>query len=197
LPVPTTGTFIVVGLGNPGPAYAATRHNVGAHVLDALAARSRASFKRHRSNAEIAEVHLGPPPAPKAVLAKPLSFMNLSGGPTAGPAAYVHVDPDRIVVVHDELALPLGSIRLKVGGGDNGHNGLRSITKSLGAKDYLRVRIGIGRPPGRQDPADFVLKPFAAGEKAEIGVVVEEAADAVEILVREGLDYAQNRVHAG
>lgn len=193
--MPTTGTFIVVGLGNPGPTYAATRHNIGYLVVDALAARARSSFKRHRSNAEIAEIHIGAPPAPKTVLAKPLSFMNLSGGPVAGLASYFHVEPANIIAIHDELDLPFGTVRLKLGGGDNGHNGLRSMTKSLGSKDYLRIRVGIGRPPGRQDPADFVLKPFPASDRAELGVVIEEAADAVELLVRDGLEYAQNRVH--
>lgn len=188
-------TSLVVGLGNPGPQYAATRHNVGFMVVDLLAQRSGASFKRHRTNAEIAETHLGAPPAPRAVLAKPLSFMNASGGPTAGLATYFGVEPGQIIVVHDELDLPLGTVRLKMGGGDNGHNGLKSITKSLSTKDYLRVRIGIGRPPGRQDPADYVLKPFASAERAEIGVVLEETADAVEVLVREGLERAQNQVH--
>ncbi|WP_134322852.1 aminoacyl-tRNA hydrolase [Cumulibacter soli] len=188
-------TALVVGLGNPGPQYAATRHNVGWLAVDALAHRSGASFKRHRTGAEIAETHLGAPPAPRAVLAKPLSFMNLSGGPTSGLAKYFNVEPTHIIVIHDELDLPLGTIRLKRGGGDNGHNGLKSITKSLSTKDYLRVRIGIGRPPGRQDPADYVLKPFAAAERTEAQIVIDEAADAVELLVRDGLESAQNRVH--
>ncbi|MFV0533201.1 MAG: aminoacyl-tRNA hydrolase [Cumulibacter sp.] len=188
-------TALVVGLGNPGPQYAATRHNAGWLAVDVLARRSGASFKRHRTGAEIAETHLGAPPAPRAVLAKPLSFMNLSGGPTSGLAQYFHVDAAHIIVIHDELDLPLGTIRLKRGGGDNGHNGLKSITRSLSSKDYLRVRIGIGRPPGRQDPADYVLKPFAAAERTEAQIVLDEAADAVELLVRDGLESAQNRVH--
>ncbi|WP_106849786.1 aminoacyl-tRNA hydrolase [Blastococcus sp. Marseille-P5729] len=188
-------TTLVVGLGNPGPQYAATRHNVGFMVVDLLAARSGASFKRHRTNAEIAETHLGAPPAPRAVLAKPLSFMNVSGGPTAGLAKYFGVDLGAVVVIHDELDLPLGTIRLKLGGGDNGHNGLKSVSKSLSTKEYLRVRIGIGRPPGRQDPADYVLRPFSSSERSELAIVLEEAADAVELLVREGLDRAQNQVH--
>lgn len=188
--------FLVVGLGNPGPQYAATRHNVGFEVADLLADRAGATFKRHRSGAEIAEVHLGMPPAPRAILAKPQSFMNVSGGPTKALASYFDVPPEQIIVVHDELDLPLGAIRLKLGGGDNGHNGLKSITKALGTRDYLRVRIGIGRPPGRQDPADFVLRPFAASERAEAGVVLQEAADAVEVLVRDGLAVAQNQVHS-
>lgn len=190
-----TGTLVVAGLGNPGPEYAGTRHNVGFLVVDLLAQRSGASFKKHRSGAQIAETHVGPPPATKAVLAKPMGYMNLSGGPVAGVSSYFGVPADRVVVVHDDLDLPLGTIRLKAGGGDGGHNGLRSITKSLGTKDYLRVRIGIGRPPGRQDPADFVLKPFAADERPEVGVVIEEAADAVELLAREGLEYTQNQIH--
>ena len=188
--------FLVVGLGNPGPQYAATRHNVGFEVADLLADRAGASFKRHRSGAESAEVHLGMPPAPRAVLAKPQSFMNISGGPTKALAGYFDVPPEQVIVVHDELDLPLGAIRLKLGGGDNGHNGLKSITKALGTGDYLRVRIGIGRPPGRQDPADYVLRPFAPAERAEAGVVLQEAADAVEVLVRDGLAVAQNQVHS-
>lgn len=188
--------FLVVGLGNPGPKYAATRHNVGFLVADLLADRTGSSFKKHRSGAEVSEVHLGAPPAPRAVLGKPMSFMNASGGPTKALAGYFDVPPANVIVIHDELDLPLGSIRLKLGGGDNGHNGLRSITKAFGTKDYLRVRIGIGRPPGRQDPADYVLKPFASGERAEVGVVLEEAADAVELLARNGLAVAQNQVHS-
>ncbi|PRZ41943.1 peptidyl-tRNA hydrolase [Antricoccus suffuscus] len=193
--MPTTGSLLVVGLGNPGPTYAATRHNVGYMVANVLAARSGVSFKRHRTGAEIAETHLGAPPAPRAVLAKPLSFMNLSGGPVSGLASYFHIEVAGVVVIHDELDLPLGTVRLKQGGGDNGHNGLRSITKSLSTKDYVRIRVGIGRPPGRQDPADFVLKPFASAERAEVGVIIEEAADAVELFAREGLAVAQNRIH--
>lgn len=186
---------LVVGLGNPGPTYAATRHNVGFMVVDLLAARCGMSMKRHKTHAEIVETHLGAPPAPSVVLAKPLSFMNRSGGPVSGLASYFRVLPADVIVIHDELDLPLGEIRLKLGGGDNGHNGLRSITTSLGTRDYLRVRIGIGRPHGRQDPADYVLKPFASVERTDVEIVLERAADAVELLAREGLERAQNQVH--
>jgi len=191
------GTFLVVGLGNPGPEYATHRHNVGFMVADLLAARMGVSFKRHgRTRAQVAEGWLPGPGGTKVVLAKPQSFMNLSGGPVSGVAGFYSVPLDRLVVVHDELDLPYGALRLKRGGGEGGHNGLRSISKSLGGKDYLRVRFGIGRPPGRQDPADFVLKPFSSVERKELDVDLERAADAVEAVVLRGLEWAQNAFHA-
>ncbi|GLY64338.1 aminoacyl-tRNA hydrolase [Amycolatopsis taiwanensis] len=184
---------LLVGLGNPGPRYAGNRHNAGFMVLDELAARVGGKFKAHRAGAEVLEGRLA---GRRVVLAKPRSFMNLSGGPVAGTAKFFKIDPSGIVVVHDELDLPFGAIRLKLGGGDNGHNGLRSITKSLGTKDYFRVRFGIGRPPGRQDPADFVLKDFSSVERKELALEVDSCADAVEALVGKGLTAAQNAFHA-
>ena len=196
----TEGTWLVVGLGNPGAEYARTRHNVGQVVLDELAARAGSSFKRHRSQARVAEVRLGTlpggVPGPRAVLAAPSSYMNVSGGPVAGLAKYFGVDVDHLVVVHDELDVEFGAVRLKRGGGEGGHNGLRSISQSLGSKDYTRVRAGIGRPPGRQDPADFVLKEFSSTEKKELPFLVSDAADAVELLVAAGLEAAQQRFHS-
>ena len=188
--------FLVVGLGNPGPQYAATRHNVGFEVADLLADRAGASFKRHRSGAEIAEVHLGMPPAPRAVLAKPQSFMNVSGGPTKALAGYFDVPPEQVIVVHDELDLPLGAIRLKLGGGDNGHNGLRSLRGSLGTGDFYRVRAGIGRPPGRQDVSDFVLSNYSSTERKELPFQVIDAADAVESLISDGLAATQQKFNS-
>jgi peptidyl-tRNA hydrolase, PTH1 family len=185
--------FLVVGLGNPGPAYRGNRHNVGFMVLDLLAARVGGRFKAHKGRADVVEARLGPPPAPRVVLAKPKSYMNESGGPVASMRDFFKVAPEQLVVVHDELDLPYGTLRLKRGGGDNGHNGLRSITKSLGTREYLRVRVGIGRPPGRMDPADYVLRDFSAAERKDLEFEVDRAADAVEALVRDGLEAAQNR----
>lgn len=185
--------WLVVGLGNPGPGYAGHRHNVGFQVLDLLAERVRGRFKSHKGRADVVEARLGPH---RVVLAKPRSYMNESGGPVSSVADFFAVEPAQLIVVHDELDLDFGVLRLKLGGGDNGHNGLRSITRSLGGPDYLRVRVGIGRPPGRQDPADFVLKDFSAAERKELGLVLERAADACEALVEDGLDRAQNTYNA-
>jgi PTH1 family peptidyl-tRNA hydrolase len=185
----------VVGLGNPGSEYAETRHNVGFGVVDLLATRAGAGrFSVHkRSNSDVAEGRLA---GRKIVLARPRTYMNVSGGPVAGLVKYFSVPPEEIVVVHDDLDLGFGVIRLKRGGGEGGHNGLRSISRSLGTKDYYRVRFGIGRPPGRQDPADFVLKRFSAVERKEIEFALDLAADATEALLREGLEPTQNRFHA-
>jgi PTH1 family peptidyl-tRNA hydrolase len=197
---PTAGSWLVVGLGNPGAEYAGNRHNVGAMVLDLLGARVGGSFKRHKARAAVLEGRLGVlpggAPGPRAVLAKPSSYMNESGGPVAGLAQFYAVQPERVVVVHDELDIPFGDIRLKLGGGEGGHNGLRSITRSLGTKDYLRVRVGIGRPPGRMDAADYVLGDFRGAERTQLAVLLEDAADAVELLVHDGLLTAQQRVHS-
>lgn len=191
------GPFLIVGLGNPGPEYATHRHNVGFAVADLLAARLGAGFKRHgRAKAQVAEGWLGGPGGTKVVLVKPQSFMNLAGGPVSALAAFYSVGVDRLVVLHDELDLPYGSVRLKRGGGEGGHNGLRSISRSLGSKGYARVRFGIGRPPGRQDPADFVLKPFSSVERKELPVLLEQAADAAEAVVEHGVEWAQNSFHA-
>jgi peptidyl-tRNA hydrolase, PTH1 family len=185
--------FLVVGLGNPGPAYRGNRHNVGFMVLGVLAERVGGRFSKHKARADVVEGRLGPPPAPRVVLAEPRTYMNESGGPVAGLCGFYKIPVEQLVVVHDELDLPYGSLRLKRGGGDNGHNGLRSITRSLGSREYLRVRFGIGRPPGRMDPADYVLRDFSAAERKDLDFHVDRAADAVETLVREGLDAAQNR----
>lgn len=183
-------TWLVVGLGNPGPSYAGTRHNAGAMVVGRLATRADAKLKAHRrTHAEIAKARAGGMPA---VLAVPRSFMNVSGGPTAALLKYFAVSPDRLLVVHDELDLPFGTVRLKLGGGDNGHNGLRSIRASIGSGDFCRLRVGIGRPPGRMDPAAYVLKPFSAVERRELEVVIDGAADAAEAVLAHGLTYAQN-----
>jgi PTH1 family peptidyl-tRNA hydrolase len=183
---------LVVGLGNPGPAYRGNRHNVGFLVADVLAGRIGGRFSKHKARADVVEGRLGPPPAPRVVLAEPRSYMNESGGPVAGLCSFYKIPVEQLVVVHDELDLPYGSLRLKRGGGDNGHNGLRSITRSLGSREYLRVRFGIGRPPGRMDPADYVLRDFTAAERKDLDFHVDRAADAVEALVRDGLESAQN-----
>ena len=185
--------FLVVGLGNPGPAYRGNRHNVGVMVLDLLAERVGGRFAKHKARADVIEGRLGPLPAPRVVLAEPRSYMNESGGPVAGLCNFYKIPVEQLVVVHDELDLPYGSLRLKRGGGDNGHNGLRSITRSLGSREYLRVRFGIGRPPGRMDAADFVLRDFSAAERKDLEFHLDRAADAVEALVRDGLEPAQNR----
>ncbi|AVT30149.1 aminoacyl-tRNA hydrolase [Plantactinospora sp. BC1] len=187
--------WLLVGLGNPGREYARHRHNVGFMVADLLAGRIGAKFGRHRrAVAEVAEGRLGFG-GPKLVLAKPLTYMNLSGGPVAALAQFYKVPVDQVVAVHDELDIPYGQIRLKQGGGEGGHNGLRSMSKSLGTKDYLRVRFGIGRPPGRQDPADYVLSDFSAVERKELEFLVDRAADAAEAVVGRGLEWAQNTYH--
>lgn len=186
--------WLVVGLGNPGPSYAKNRHNAGFMVLDVLAARAGGRFKSHRSRTDVLEGRLA---GARAVLAKPRSFMNESGGPVKGLCDFYKAPVERLVVVHDELDIPFGVIRLKRGGGDNGHNGLRSITKSLGTRDYLRVRFGVGRPPGRMDPAAFVLKDFSAAERKDLDLEADRAADAVEALISDGLGAAQNVFHAG
>ena len=186
-------TVLVVGLGNPGPKYENTRHNIGFMVADVLAGRMHGKFSSHkRSNADIVQARFD---GRQVILAKPRTYMNLSGGPVAALCKFFSVAPENVVVVHDELDLDFGTIRLKKGGGENGHNGLRSTSSALGTKDYVRVRMGIGRPPGRQDPADFVLKPFSSAERKDLDVWCEEGADAVELLVKLGLEGAQNRIH--
>lgn len=185
--------WLVVGLGNPGPGYAATRHNAGFMVADLLAERMAGRFKAGKGGAHVLEGRIA---GQRVVLVKPQSYMNLSGGPTVAAQNFYKVPLEQIVVVHDELDIDFGALRLKRGGGDGGHNGLKSITKSLGSREYLRVRFGIGRPPGRQDPADFVLKPFSSTEARELALNVDRAADAVEALLTGSLETAQNRYHA-
>ncbi|MFC4554040.1 aminoacyl-tRNA hydrolase [Georgenia faecalis] len=197
----TSGTWLVVGLGNPGPEYAGNRHNVGQMVLDVLARRMGGSFTTHKARTQVLDGRLGVlpggAPGPRVILAKPASYMNVSGGPVGALAKFYDVTPDRLLVVHDELDLPAQTLRLKVDGGEGGHNGLKSISSALGTKEYVRLRVGIGRPPGRMDPADYVLRDFAVAERPDLGVTLEEAADAVEEVVLSGLEKAQQRLHTG
>jgi PTH1 family peptidyl-tRNA hydrolase len=199
------GPWLVVGLGNPGAQYAGNRHNVGAMVLDELANRagvifgSRGGMLSRRPQAAVVETRLGVlpggVPGPRVVLAKPTTFMNVSGGPVAALAHYDDVPAERVVMVHDDLDIPYGDIRLKIGGGEGGHNGLRDTTRALGTKDYVRVRVGIGRPPGRMDAADYVLHDFSSTERKDLAWLVDAAADAVELVVTAGLEKAQLRYH--
>ena len=187
--------WLIVGLGNPGPDYTATRHNIGQMVLDQLAQEVGGNFKKHsKARAQVLEGRLGLG-GPRVVLAKPLTYMNLSGGPVSALANFYGLAPEEIIVVHDELDIPFDSVKLKIGGGEGGHNGLRDISKALGTKDYYRVRAGIGRPPGRMDTADFVLKPFSTAEKKDLPFLISNAADATQMLIREGLLAAQQKYH--
>lgn len=193
--------WLVVGLGNPGPRYAGNRHNVGAMVVAELARQCSSPLRQHKkAQAWAAEVRLGTAPGgapgPRAVIGQPSTYMNVSGGPVAGLASFYKVPLEQVVVVHDELDIDFGAVRLKRGGGEGGHNGLRSISQSLGSKDYLRVRLGIGRPPGRQDPADYVLSDFPSRDKVEVELLVGDGVDAVLDLVQHGLEATQQRFHA-
>ncbi|MEK8108122.1 aminoacyl-tRNA hydrolase [Micromonospora sp. M12] len=189
------GPWLVVGLGNPGREYAGNRHNVGFMVAELLAGRVGARFGRHkRAVAEVAEARLGFG-GPKLVLTKPLTYMNLSGGPVAALAQFYKVPATQVIAVHDELDIEFGQLRVKFGGGEGGHNGLRSMSKSLGTKDYARVRFGVGRPPGRQDPADYVLSDFGAAERKELDFLVDRAADMVESVIVKGVEPTQNLYH--
>lgn len=183
---------LIVGLGNLGAGYAGNRHNVGFMVLDELAHRAGGRFTSHKSGADVLETRLA---GRRVVLVRPRSFMNISGPPVAATARYFKVPPTDVVVIHDDLDLDYGVLRLKRGGGEGGHNGLRSISACLGSKDYLRVRFGIGRPPGRMDPADFVLRDFSAVQRRELELLVDRCADAVEQLLTQGLAATQNQVH--
>ena len=186
--------LLVVGLGNPGENYARTRHNLGFMVADLLAARLGSKFKAHkRSGAEVVTGRLA---GRAVVVAKPRCYMNESGRQVGPLAKFYSVTPADIIVIHDDLDLEFGRIRLKLGGGEGGHNGLRSVVAALGTNDFQRVRIGIGRPPGRKDPAAFVLENFTAAERPEVPVICEQAADATELLIKLGLQAAQNQVHA-
>jgi peptidyl-tRNA hydrolase, PTH1 family len=186
--------WVIAGLGNPGPEYAGNRHNAGYMVADLLAARMGARFKRDRSAAAAASGRLAGVPV---TIGKPQSYMNRSGGPVAALRRFYQVPADRVLVIHDELDLPFGTIRLKLGGGDNGHNGLRSVTAALATRDYYRARLGIGRPPGRTDPAAFVLRDFSVSERKQLPELIERCADAVEALLQRGLAAAQNEFHPG
>lgn len=185
---------IIVGLGNPGSQFTGNRHNLGAMVVDLLAAQRGEKFKPGaRKRADVVETRIADE---RVVLAKPRSYMNESGGPVSAVLSFYKADPSQLIVIHDELDIPFDRIRLKVGGGAGGHNGIRSIDTSLGTRDYTRVRVGIGRPPGRQDPAAYVLRDFGAAERKELPLVIERAADAVVTLVEKGLEAAQNVFHS-
>ena len=190
------GPALIVGLANPGPDYEGTRHNIGWEVLQELASRALpmpASFSTHKkTNCEIAQTRLADK---QVVLARPRSYMNLSGGPVAAVAKYFSVTPTDVIVIHDEIDIDFGTVRLKRGGGEGGHNGLRSMSQSLGTRNYLRVRAGVGRPPGRMAVADFVLKRFSKLEQPDVPFLIQDAADAVELIARHGLEAAQNQVH--
>ena len=169
----TSSPWLVVGLGNPGPEYATTRHNIGAMVVDALATSYSSSLSKHRrAHASATDIRVG---GERVELLVPRSYMNESGGPVKAAADFAKIPAERVIVVHDELDLPFGSLRCKLGGGDNGHNGLKSLRRSLGTGDFFRVRFGIGRPPGRQDPADFVLRPFGSTERRELEPLIARA----------------------
>jgi PTH1 family peptidyl-tRNA hydrolase len=186
--------LLVVGLGNPGPNYAKNRHNLGFMVADILADRIGSGFKVHKkSGAEVTTGRIG---GRSVVLAKPRVYMNESGRQVGPLAKFYSVAPPDVIIVHDELDIEFGRIRLKFGGGVAGHNGLRSVSSALGTNDFQRVRIGVGRPPGRKSGATFVLENFAAAERTEVPTICEQAADATELLIELGLEPAQNTVHA-
>ena len=191
-------TFVIAGLGNPGPAYAGTRHNIGAMVVAELAAQLSLKLSRHKKAfAAVGEGHIGLPGSQHGVvLAIPLCYMNESGGPIKSILDYYEVPLENLIVVHDELDIDFAAIRLKLGGGDNGHNGLKSIKKSIGSGEYYRTRMGIGRPQGRQDPADFVLSQFSAGERKELPELISRGCEALETLVTRGLDLAQSKFNS-
>lgn len=189
--------FAVVGLGNPGPRYEATRHNIGQHVVHLLAHRAGTSLSAHKqSNTQAASLRVGPPPGERVILGISNGYMNTSGGPVSSLLSYFKVEPENLIVVHDELDLPFGTLKLKRGGGAGGHNGLKDISKSLGTQDFIRLRFGIGRPPGRQNPADYVLSDFSSTERKTLDTLIDEAADAIEDVLALGLDKATLRLHS-
>jgi PTH1 family peptidyl-tRNA hydrolase len=188
--------WLVVGLGNPGPAYAGNRHNVGHLVTDELARRMGSGWRAQKaSRSDVVEGRLGAPgtTSPRVVLGRPRCYMNEYGGPVKALASFYKVPVGRIIAIHDELDIDFGTLRTKLGGGDNGHNGLKSMRSSLGSGEFYRVRAGIGRPPGRQSPADFVLSDYTSAERKELPLQVDEAADAVESLITDGLEVTQQR----
>lgn len=184
---------LIVGLGNPGPGYAGNRHNAGFMVIDELARRVGGHYTSRRTGADVLEARLA---GRRVVLARPRSFMNVSGPAVAATARYFKIPPTDVVVVHDDLDLDYGVLKLKRGGGEGGHNGLRSISACLDSRDYLRVRFGISRPPGRMDPADYVLRDFSPVERRDLDVLVDRCADAVEQLLAQGLAATQNQLHS-
>ena len=189
--------WLVVGLGNPGPEYEATRHNIGQLVVDQLAKSHSAKWSSHKSRCDIAEFKLGVGvDAASVIVAKSKSYMNESGGPIKALANFYSVEPNQIIVLHDELDIPFAAIRSKIAGGDNGHNGLKSLTSAFGTPEYFRVRLGIGRPMGQQDPADFVLKQFSKEEKKDLEEFIDRGADCVEFLIEKGLDLTQSKFNS-
>ncbi|TFD64588.1 aminoacyl-tRNA hydrolase [Cryobacterium sp. Hb1] len=190
-----TNLWLVVGLGNPGPDYAGNRHNVGQMAAAQLGDRLSSNFKRHKTAALVAEGHLAPG-GPKLVLAKPTTFMNVSGSPVAALLRFYSLPVSRLIVVHDDLDLPFDTLKIKVGGGHGGHNGLRDIIAATGTNDFIRIRMGIGRPPGRQNPADFVLHDFAAAERGVLPNLIADAADAIELIASDGVVAAQQKFHS-
>ncbi len=197
--VPESEVWLVVGLGNPGPTYAGNRHNIGYMVNDELARRLGSGWRSHKSGrADVVEGRLGAPgsAAPRLVLGRPRCFMNESGGPVKALATFYKVPVGRIIAIHDELDIDFATLRTKLGGGDNGHNGLKSMRASLGSGEFYRVRAGIGRPPGRQSPADFVLANYGSTERKELPFQIDSAADAVESLIADGLELTQQRFNS-
>ncbi|MGC4962429.1 aminoacyl-tRNA hydrolase [Gordonia sp. DT218] len=185
---------LIVGLGNPGPKYEKTRHNIGAMVADGLVASAGERWKLHKkSGAQVAPLTVA---GHQALVAKPRVYMNEAGRQIGPLAKFYSVPPGDLIVLHDELDIDVGLVRLKQGGGEGGHNGLRSVSQSIGSRDYLRVRLGIGRPPGRQDPADFVLKPFPSAARDDVELLIAHGIGATEMLIAQGLEAAQNVVHA-
>ncbi|MEQ1735173.1 MAG: aminoacyl-tRNA hydrolase [Rhodoglobus sp.] len=187
--------WLVVGLGNPGPGYAGNRHNVGQMALAQLADRASSSFKNHKTNSAVAEGRSFSA-GPKLVLAKPNTFMNVSGGPVAALLRFYKLEPSRLIVLHDDLDIDFDAVKLKFGGGHGGHNGLRDIIAAIGTGDFTRVRIGIGRPPGRQPAADYVLRDFIGAEREVLPTLLGDAADAVEAIATDGLTAAQLKFHS-
>jgi PTH1 family peptidyl-tRNA hydrolase len=186
-------TWLVVGLGNPGDQYAATRHNIGQMVIDELARRHSVKFSSHKSRTDIAAFKLGVGiDAHSVIIGKSKSYMNETGGPVKALANFYSIEPTKIIALHDELDIPFAAIRTKLAGGDNGHNGLKSMTSSFGTPDYYRIRLGIGRPMGQQDPADFVLKAFSKVEQKDLAEFIDRGADVVESLITKGLEATQS-----
>jgi PTH1 family peptidyl-tRNA hydrolase len=193
----TEELWLVVGLGNPGPSYAGNRHNIGYLVNDELADRVGSGFRPHKTGrADVVEGRLGGPGGPRVVLARPRCYMNESGGPTSALAKFYKIPVERIIAVHDELDIDFDTLRVKRGGGDNGHNGLRSIRRSMDSGEFYRVRVGIGRPPGRQSPADFVLSDYSSSERKVLPFQIDKAADAVESIIVDGLEKTQSRFNS-
>jgi peptidyl-tRNA hydrolase, PTH1 family len=193
----TEDLWLVAGLGNPGPSYAGNRHNIGYMVNDELASRIGSGFRAHKTGrADVVEGRIGGPGGPRVVLARPRCYMNESGGPVSALAKFYKIPLERIVAIHDELDIDFDTLRVKLGGGDNGHNGLRSIRRAMDSGDFYRVRVGIGRPPGRQSPADFVLSDYSASERKILPFQIDRAADAVESLVTDGLEKTQSRFNS-